>query len=83
MDWARSQGVHPKTAYRWWREETLPAPARQDERTDDLGASTGCRVCAGCRLYARVSSHDQRVDLDRQVAWLTAVLSRDEGRLAR
>ena len=70
-DWARSQGVHTKTAYRWWREGTLPVPARQvsarmilvDEPT---GPPTG-----GLGLYARVSSHDQRDDLDRQVARLT------------
>ena len=28
-DWARANGVHPKTAYRLWRNGTLPVPARQ------------------------------------------------------
>lgn len=28
-EWARSNHVHPKTAYRWWRQGTLPLPARQ------------------------------------------------------
>jgi predicted site-specific integrase-resolvase len=27
-EWARANGVHPKTAYRWWREGILPVPAR-------------------------------------------------------
>ncbi|MGH9062460.1 MAG: IS607 family transposase, partial [Acidimicrobiales bacterium] len=26
-EWARRQGVHPQTAYRWFREGTLPVPA--------------------------------------------------------
>jgi putative resolvase len=47
-EWARWEGVHRQTAYRWFRE----APG------------------AGVGLYARVSSHDQRADLDRQVARL-------------
>ncbi|NNM97823.1 MAG: IS607 family transposase, partial [Candidatus Dormibacteraeota bacterium] len=25
-DWARAQGVHPQTAYRWFRLGTLPVP---------------------------------------------------------
>ena len=28
-EWARANGVHPKTAYRWWREGILPVPARK------------------------------------------------------
>jgi hypothetical protein len=26
-EWARLQGIHPQTAYRWFREGTLPVPA--------------------------------------------------------
>jgi putative resolvase len=26
-EWARQQGIHPQTAYRWFREGTLPVPA--------------------------------------------------------
>ena len=26
-EWARVQGVHPQTAYRWFHEGTLPIPA--------------------------------------------------------
>ncbi len=28
-EWADLQGVHPQTAYRWFRAGTLPVPARQ------------------------------------------------------
>ncbi|MDA8394328.1 MAG: IS607 family transposase, partial [Candidatus Dormibacteraeota bacterium] len=26
-EWAKAQGVHPQTAYRWFREGKLPVPA--------------------------------------------------------
>ena len=71
-DWARAQGVHPQTAYRWFRLGTLPVPAvRVNSRSvlvspdAVLAKSTG-----GLGLYARVSSHDQKADLERQVSRL-------------
>jgi putative resolvase len=73
-EWARSQGVHPQTAYRWFREGSLPVPAvRVNQRTvlvnpDSAGERAGA---GGVGLYARVCSHDQRDDLDRQVARLS------------
>ena len=72
-EWARLQGVHPQTAYRWFREGTLPVPAvRVNQRTVLVNPDLGDAVVAGIGLYARVSSHDQKSDLDRQVARLTA-----------
>lgn len=69
---ARLQGIHPQTAYSWFRKGTLPVPAvRINERfilVDPDAAST--QGAGGLGLYARVSSHDQRGDLDRQVARL-------------
>ena len=70
-DWARSQGVHPKTAYRWWREGTLPVQARQVSARMILVEEPPVTAAGGAGLYARVSRHDQRADLDRQVARLT------------
>ena len=71
-EWARAQGVHPQTAYRWFRLGTLPVPAvRVNSRSvlvspdAALAKSTG-----GLGLYARVSSHDQKADLERQVSRL-------------
>jgi putative resolvase len=67
-EWARANGVHPKTAYRWWREGILPVPAREvGPRTILADTAVGDSV-GGVGLYARVSSHDQREDLERQVA---------------
>ena len=60
------------TAYRWFREGKLPVPARRAGRlilVDPVPVSTPPAVVA---VYARVSSADQRADLDRQVARATA-----------
>jgi putative resolvase len=71
-EWARANGVHPQTAYRWFRQGTMPVPARRLPSgtilVDTPGSPPGGRVV----LYVRVSAHDQRADLDRQVARLTA-----------
>jgi putative resolvase len=73
-EWAHAQGIHVTTAYRWWREGTLPVPARKVGRlilvSPDTAASPARQEAAG--LYARVSSHGQKADLDRQVARLSA-----------
>lgn len=71
-EWARRQGVHPQTAYRWFREGTLLANAvRINSRSIQVVTETSFSVpIEGLGLYARVSSHDQRADLDRQVARL-------------
>ncbi|MEH6375966.1 IS607 family transposase [Streptomyces sp. KLMMK] len=73
-EWAKMQGVHPQTAYRWFREGTLPVPARRvGPRTIlvNVGVNTTPEVIGGLGLYARVSSHDQKSDLERQVARLS------------
>jgi putative resolvase len=77
-EWARLQGVHPQTAYRWFREGTLPVPAvRVNARSVLVAPDAGViPVPGGVGLYARVSSHDQKADLDRQVARLTASAAR-------
>lgn len=74
-EWAKAQGVHPQTARRWFREGTLPVPARRvGSRTIlvNVEAHTAPQAIGGVGLYARVSSHDQKADLERQTARLTA-----------
>ncbi|ACU54349.1 putative resolvase [Acidimicrobium ferrooxidans DSM 10331] len=72
-EWARRQGIHPQTAYNRFHAGTLPVPAvRVKQRTilaQPDAATTTPRDMVG--LSARVSSYDQRGDLDRQVARLT------------
>jgi putative resolvase len=68
-DWARQNGVHPKTALRWHREGKLPVPARRvGPRT--ILVETTVQLSERVALYARVSSHDQRQDLERQLGRL-------------
>ena len=69
-EWAHAQGIHVTTAYRWYREGTLPVPARKVGRLILVspGTAAGPSPQGGAGLYARVSSHDQKADLDRQVA---------------
>ncbi|WP_455354693.1 IS607 family transposase [Streptomyces sp. SYSU K217416] len=74
-EWAKAQGVHPQTAYRWFREGTLPVPARRVGTRVilvNVEAGTAPEAIGGLGLYARVSSHDQKADLERQVARLSA-----------
>ena len=71
--WARLQGVHPQTAYRWFREGALPVPAVRVNSRSVLVSPEAVVATAPTAfgLYARVSSHDQKSDLDRQVARLS------------
>lgn len=69
-EWARSFGVHPQTAYRWFREDRMPVPARRlpsgtivVDPPEDLDGRTVA--------YVRVSSHDQRPDLEAQAGRVT------------
>jgi predicted site-specific integrase-resolvase len=76
-EWANLQGIHPQTAYRWFREGTLPVPARQVGRFILVGDLDTSPLTPGSTvIYARVSSADQRSDLDRQVSrvstWATS-----------
>jgi len=68
-DWAAQQGVHYQTAWRWWKRGTLPVPARQlPSGTILVDVPAAPHTRGRLVVYARVSSHDQRADLDRQVA---------------
>jgi predicted site-specific integrase-resolvase len=71
--WAERNGVARVNAYRWFRTGLLPVPARKagrlilvDEPAGEVGPQSRTAV------YARVSSADQKADLDRQVARVTA-----------
>ncbi|MHB1555377.1 MAG: IS607 family transposase, partial [Acidimicrobiales bacterium] len=59
-EWARAQGIHPQTAYRWFHAGTLPVPAvRVNQRTILVSpdAATKAVPAEALGLYARVSSH--------------------------
>jgi putative resolvase len=69
-EWARREGIHYTTAWRWWRAGKLPVPARQTSTGTILVEVEPSRA-GRLVFYARVSSHDRRVDLNRQVARMT------------
>jgi len=71
--WAERNGVARVTAFRWFRAGLLPVPARKVGLlilVDEPAGET--RERRSTAVYARVSSADQKADLDRQVARVTA-----------
>jgi putative resolvase len=59
--------VHPNTAYRWFREDKMPVPARRLASGTIVVEQTPTALADGRSVaYCRVSSHDQRGDLERQ-----------------
>ena len=71
--WAERNGVARVTAYRWFRSGILPVPARRVGRLILAGDSMASKDRRSrTAVYARVSSADQKADLDRQVARVTA-----------
>jgi putative resolvase len=81
-EWARVNGVHPQTAYRWFRQGTMPVPARRLPSGTILVDAPESPSGGRAVVYARVSAHDQRADLDRQVARLTAWATGQGGAVA-
>ena len=73
-EWAARNGVHYQTAWRWWKQGTLPVPARQLASGTILVEVPASPLGRAGRtaVYARVSAHDQRADLDRQVGRVMA-----------
>lgn len=74
-DYAKHLGISYKTAWRWWKSGKLPHPARQTETglvivdfdPEPKTAATQDRAA----IYARVSSSENRSNLERQAERLT------------
>jgi putative resolvase len=84
-EWALAQGIHPQTAYRWFRAGTLPVPAQQVGRMIlvNMEANTESVAVGALGLYARVSFHEQKADLERQVARLSQWAAKAGHRVVR
>ncbi|WXG41554.1 MAG: IS607 family transposase [Candidatus Freyarchaeum deiterrae] len=65
-DWARKQGIDYKTAYRLYRSGKFPRPTEQLPTGTILVHETPTAT-NNTALYARVSSADQKSDLERQM----------------
>jgi putative resolvase len=71
--WARENGLSYRTAWRMFHAGTLPVEAEQlATGTIIVKTRAAGEKAQGVALYARVSSADQKNDLDRQVARLLA-----------
>lgn len=71
-EWAASQGVSYAAARKWYAVGTLPVPAHRVGGLILIGDLAAAPARSGTTVvYARVSSADQRPDLDRQVARVT------------
>lgn len=70
-EWARRTGISYKTAWRWTQDGIMPVPWRKLPTGTIVVDAPEPIVCERVALYARVSSHDQRNDLDRQLARLS------------
>lgn len=68
--WAKSQGLSYKTAWRLWKDGKLPIPAEQLLTGTVIVHPPVMTAEGSVALYARVSSADQKPDLERQVARL-------------
>lgn len=77
-EWARREGLNEQTVWKWCRQGTMPVPVEKtdtglwlvhDPKYEDKpeDPSSGRTVC-----YARVSSSDQKNDLQRQADRLKA-----------
>ncbi|HEY1977133.1 MAG TPA: IS607 family transposase [Candidatus Baltobacteraceae bacterium] len=74
--WAKKHGVHYQTAWRWIRDGTMPVPWTQLP-TGTILVHPPEVHSGGVALYARVSSADQKSDLERQLGRLAQYATRE------
>jgi putative resolvase len=72
--WAKEQGVSYRTALNWFHAGTLPVPARQLP-TGTILVDPPVRETGATVAYCRVSSHDQKADLERQAGRVLTMCS--------
>ena len=73
--WAKEQGISYQAAWRMYRDGKLPVPAEQLP-TGTIILKPPKEEPTGVAVYARVSSSDQRSDLDGQVARVVEFVTR-------
>jgi predicted site-specific integrase-resolvase len=65
--WAKKNGLTYKSAWRLFKTGQLPLPVTQLKTGTILVHETPAELPARAALYARVSSHDQQADAERQL----------------
>lgn len=71
-EWAKQVGVSYKTAWRWFQAGKMPVAVEQMATGTIIVKESKMENKGTVGIYARVSSHDQKEDLDRQVARLVS-----------
>ncbi len=79
-EWARANGVSRQSATRWFHAGVLAVPARQ-LATGTILVEEAVAPAAGVAIYARVSSGDQRGNLNaaRNLAGLAEAVANSAG----
>ena len=72
--WAKENGVSYRAALNWFHAGTLPVPARQLP-TGTILVDPPVRETGVTVAYCRVSSHDQKADLERQAGRVLTMCS--------
>jgi putative resolvase len=80
--WAKEQGVSYRAALNWFHAGTLPVPARQLP-TGTILVDPPVRETGVTVAYCRVSSHDQKADLERQAGRVLTMCSERGVRIDR
>ena len=80
--WAKEQGISYRTALNWFHAGTLPVPARQLP-TGTILVDPPVRETGVTVAYCRVSSHDQKADLERQAGRVLTLCSERGVRIDR
>lgn len=73
--WAKANGLTYKTAWRMWKNGLLPIPAEQLPTGTIVVHPPAPSTTEAAALYARVSSADQKDDLERQLGRLSRYAS--------
>ena len=76
--WAKENGLTYRTAWRMWRDGRLPVPAEQLATGTVLVHPPQAQAAESVALYARVSSGDQKADLERQLGRLAEYASKEK-----
>jgi putative resolvase len=76
--WAKQNGLTYRTAWRMFRDGKLPVPAEQLATGTVLVHPPQAPSVDAVALYARVSSADQKSDLERQLGRLAEYASREK-----
>ena len=75
--WAKANGLAYQTAWRMWRAGKLPIPAEQLPTGTVIVHPPKAPTVESVAIYARVSSADQKAELERQLGRLAEYASRE------